>query len=606
NRTPMTSRRLWRGGRWAALLGVAASLAASSCGSGSAVNKTTATFAELPGSGPNYILPLAAGKYFSVANLTQFQFLLYRPLYWFGSNGQVALNKSLSLANEPQYAADGKSVTVTLKSYKWSDGQPVTSRDIEFWQNLVTANKASWAAYSPGEYPDNVTSTSVNSPSSITFHLSQAYGSYFFTYNELSQITPLPQHVWDKESAAGAIGDYDRTSAGAQAVYKFLDSQATNVAGYNNNPLWQVVDGPWKLKSLDTNGNLKLVPNTTYSGPVKPKLTEFDEVPFTKDTAEFNLLKGGTSPSNAIDYGYLPSQDVSQKDQITQLGYKYVPWTGWQITYFPENFTNPTSGPIFTQPYFRQAMQMLIDQTTYINKAFNGAGYPTYGPVPIKPPNTFVDQVEQSNPYPFSVTKAVSLLQSNGWTVNPNGISTCSNAGTDAGQCGAGVPAGAQASFKLEYVSGTPAIDAEINQLKNDFAKAGIQINTSTAPFETVIGDATPCTPGQACKWDMQFWGGGWIYAPDYYPTGDEIFSTGAGSNYGGFSDPMLDQLIMNTQTSSDVKAIQQYEDYAAKTLPVIWMPTAYAQLSMINTHLQGAEPQDPLLNIYPESWSWS
>src|SRR5579864_5186180 len=539
----MTSRRHWRRRGFVSLLGLAATLFAASCGGSTpAVTKTTATFAEGPGATPNYILPLAAGKYFSVTNLSQFQELIYRPLYWFGTNGQVQLNDSLSLASEPQYASDGKSVTITLKSYTWSDGQPVTARDIEFWQNLVTANKASWAAYSPGEYPDNVTSTTSSSDGkSIVFHLSQTYGSYFFTYNELSQITPLPQHVWDKESATGTVGDYDRTSAGAQAVFKFLDAQAASVATYNTNPLWQVVDGPWKLKSLDTTGNLKLVPTTMSSGPVKPKLTEFDEVPFTKDTAEFNVLKSGPNAANAIDYGYLPDADVPQKSTITSLGYNFLPWTGWQITYFPENFTNPTSGPIFGQTYFRQAMQSLIDQQTYISKAFEGEGYPTYGPVPVKPPNSFADQVEQQNPFPFSPSNAVSLLQSHGWTVNPGGTSTCTSPGSGANQCGTGVPQGAQASFKLEYASGTPALDLEMAQFKSDFARAGIQINLTTAPFDTVIGDASPCTAGQPCKWDMEFWGGGWIYAPDYYPTGDELFSTGAGSNYGGFSDPQMD-----------------------------------------------------------------
>ncbi|MBV8195768.1 MAG: ABC transporter substrate-binding protein, partial [Candidatus Dormibacteraeota bacterium] len=347
-----------------------------------------------------------------------------------------------------------------------------------------------------------------------------------------------------------------------------------------------------------------LVPNTTYFG-TKAKLTEFDEVAFTKDSAELALIKSGPDTSNSIDYGYLPEADLSQKDAITSLGYTFQPWTGWQITYFPENFTNPTSGPIFTQLYFRQAMQMLIDQNTDISKAFGGQGYPTYGPVPVKPSNSFTDPLETSNPYPFSISKAVTLLQSHGWTVTPGGTSTCSSPGTGANQCGDGVPAGAQASFKLEYASGTPALDQEMTQLKSDFARAGIQISLSTSPFNTVIGDATPCSPGQPCKWDMEFWGGGWIYTPDYYPTGDQLFATGAGSNYGGFTDAMMDQLIMTTESSSSLSALTQYEDYCAKTLPVLFMPTAYSQLSLINTHLHGVV-QDPLLNIYPENWSWS
>jgi peptide/nickel transport system substrate-binding protein len=591
----------------ATCVGLGATIFAAACGSSApSVTKTTVTFAEPPGASPNYILPLMSLKYFSVNNGDQFQYMIYRPLYWYTSNGAVTLNQSLSLADPPQYSADGLSATVTLKSYMWSDGTPVTTRDIQFWQNLVTANKASWAAYSPGEYPDNVTSMTVNSPTSITFHLSQAYGSYFFTYNELSQITPLPQHVWDKESATGTVGDYDMTTAGAQAVYKFLDSQSADISSYNTNPLWQVVDGPWKLKSLDTSGNLKLVPNPTYSGPVKAHLSEFDEIPFTKDTAEFNQLKGGTSGRNAIDWGYLPSQDVPQRSQIDSLGYTFTPWADFGITYFPENFTNPVTGPIFKQLYFRQAMQSLVDQQTFIKHAYNGYAYPTYGPVPIKPHTNFVDATELMNPYPYSPSKAVSLLQSNGWTVNVNGVSTCTTPGTGSGQCGAGVPAGAKASFNLEYASGTPALDIEMAQFKTDFAQAGIQINLSTAPFNTVIGNAVPCSPGSACKWDMEFWGGGWSYTPDYYPTGDELWATGAGSNSGGYSDPMMDSLILASEKSNAVSALYKYEDFASTNLPVVWMPTAYYALNEINTHLQGMYPLDPELNLLPEAYSWS
>jgi peptide/nickel transport system substrate-binding protein len=608
--------RSWRARSLPAIVGLGAIVLAA-CGStstttGPAVTKTTATFAEPPGAQPNYIFPLASLAYFSVTNLSQFQYLMYRPLYWFGTNGQVQLNTSLSLAQTPVYSADGKSVTLTLKGWKWSDGTQITARDIQFWQNMVTANEANWAGFSPGEYPDNVLSTTINptNPLQITLNLSQTYGSYFFTYNELSQITPLPQHVWDKESATGAIGDYDKTPAGAKKVFAFLDAQSKAISTYDTNPLWQVVSGPWKLKSMDTAGNVSMVPNPGYSGPVKPTLTQFNEVPYTKDTAEFDQLKAATSVTNtSVDFGYLPPQDSPQKATLNNA-YNFGIWTGWSITYFPENFTNPVSGPIFKQLYFRQAMQLLVDQNTFINKAFFGYAYPTYGPVPVKPASNFVDAFEKGNPYPYNPSKAVSLLQANGWTVNAGGVSTCTSPGTGTGQCGAGIAQGAKASFKLEYVSGTPSLDQEMAQFKSDYALAGIQLDLTTAPFNTVIGNATPANH----TWDMEFWGGGWIYAPDYDPTGDELWScvgTGAnvqyaGSDSGGYCDAQAQQLILATETSSDVHALYTYEDYLAKQLPVIWMPDQYYQLTEINKDLKGTGPLDPLLQIYPENWRWS
>ena len=560
--------RSWRAKTLPAAIGlgaiVLAACGSSSTATGPKVTKTTATFAELPGAQPNYILPLASLQYFSVSNLSQFQFLMYRPLYWFGQNGTVALNDSLSLADPPVYVADGKSVVITLKGWKWSDGTQITARDVQFWQNLVTANKDNWAGYSPGEYPDNVLSTTISptNPLQITFNLSQTYGSYFFTYNELSQITPLPQHVWDKESATGAVGNYDTTPAGAQAVFKYLDAQSKSISTYDTDPLWQVVSGPWKLKSMDTAGSVSMVPNTAYSGPVKPTLKQFNEVPYTKDTAEFDELKAATSPTNTtVDYGYLPPQDSPEKSTLDNT-YKYAPWTGWQITYFPENFTNPTSGPIFNQLYFRQAMQDLVDQNTFINKAFFGNAYPTYGPVPVKPTSNFVDSFEKSNPYPYSPINSGLPAAGQRLDGQPGRHEHLHQPGDRHRPVRRGRPAGAKASFSLQYVSGVPALDQEMAQFKSDFALAGIAIDLHDRAVRHGHRQCDTLQGRRACSWDMEFWGGGWIYAPDYEPTGDELWSctgTGAnvvyaGSDSGGYCDPQAQADILATETSDNIR----------------------------------------------------
>jgi len=571
-------------------------LALTACGNNPTTQQKlsggTATFAEAPNAKPNYIFPLASGGFFSVANLSQFQFLMYRPLYWFGENGTVKLNSSLSLASEPVYSDGGKTVTMKLKGWKWSDGQPVTSRDVEFWMNLLKANVGHWAAYVPKEFPDNVVSMSFPDSMTSVFTLDKAYGSLFFTYNELSQISPLPQHVWDKTSASGSVGDFDRDPTQAAAVYKYLDGESKSVGTYDSNPLWQIADGPWKLKSMTTDGHVAMVPNTGYSGPVKPTIAEFDEQPYTTDTAEFNVIH-----TAGIDYGYIPTQDLDQRSSLTK--YTFAPWIGWQITYMQINFGNAVNGSLYKQLYMRQAMQHLVDQDSYIKNIFKGFAYPDYGPVPIKPASNFASSFEQKNPYPFDVSAAIKLLKDNGWTVNAGGVSTCSNPGSGAGQCGDGVNSGAKASFKLEYASGPLAVKQEMEALKSDFSKAGLEVNLTEAPFDTVITDAF----GGSNVADMDNWGGGWIFAPDYYPTGDEIFSTGAGSNGGGYTNATNDSNTDATTTSNDVKALYAYQDFLAKDLPVIWIPVADAVLALAKKTLHGWDPQDPILQLYPENW---
>ena len=65
------------------------------------------------------------------------------------------------------------------------------------------------------------------------------------------------------------------------------------------------MDGPWKLSAFNPDGHITFVPNKSYSGPVKPKLAAFEEVPFTTDTAEYDVLQSlQLQPEDRL--GYIP------------------------------------------------------------------------------------------------------------------------------------------------------------------------------------------------------------------------------------------------------------------------------------------------------------
>ena len=81
----------------------------------------------------------------------------------------------------------------------------------------------------------------------------------------------------------------------------------------------------------------------------------------------------------------------------------------------------------------------------------------------------------------------------------------------------------------------------------------------------------TPCPSG--CSWELENWGAGWIFSPDYYPTGEELFQTGAGSNSGSYSDPTNDANIVATNTTQ--APLTPYENYLAQQLPVVFQPNA-------------------------------
>lgn len=575
--------------------GSSSSTGSSSSASGAAVQGGTATFALPPSTTPNYIFPLASSSYFSVSNLSQFQFLLYRPLYFFGQGEKPVINYKLSVGQKPVFSNGGKTVTVTLNNYKWSDGQPVTARDVQFWQNLVTANKANWAAYVPGSYPDNVVSTKVVNAKTIQFTLDNAYSAQWFTYNELGQITPLPQHVMDIEAPGGPVGNYDMTPAGAKKVYTTLNTLAKSLSSYESAP-WTTIDGPWKLQSLTGTGEATFVPNPAYTGPEKPHLAKFVELPFTSDTAEFSALQSG----NSINVGYIPAQDIAQKNALSN--YNFVPWIDFGINYFVANENNPTVGPILKQAYIRQVMEELIDQKAIIAKYEAGYGVQTCGPVPVAPSNPFADSYEKSCPYAFNPSKAIATLKSHGWNVVPGGTTTC----TDPTKCGTGISKGAKLVFNYLYATGNTNFVSTVQTYKSDASKAGIVYNLQGQPFNNVIGTAVPCkSTDKTCTWEIGNWGGGWVFAPDYYPTGGELFSTGAGSNAANYSDPTNDANIKATHAAGgDAQAeLNKYQDYLTNQVPFIWQPGADYSLSMIDKKLQGVTPQNAYLNLLPEEW---
>jgi len=590
---------------------------------GTPVQGGTAYWAEQPLSPPNYIFPLISGAYYSNENVYEFQTLMYRPLYWYGDRGKPGVDYSLSLGDPPVYSDHDRVVTITLKHAHWSDGEPVITRDVIFWLNLLKADKADWASYVPGGFPDNVRSWTPLGTHTLQLHLNRSYNPIWFTDNELSQITPLPI-AWDRTSmvsctAAGCpvavaragSARPDETPAGARAVYRFLNDQAKEVSGYAQSPIWSIVDGAWKLRSLTSSGLATFVPNQKYDGPNKPKLAKFVELPFTSETAEFSVLRAGTAKGDAggsspqISVGYVPDADVPQSAALRSQGYRLSAFYPYGFDYFEPNFNNPAVGPILRQLYFRQAFQHLVDQSGWIHAYYQGLGVPTYSPVPAQPANPYANRQAHRNPYPFSVSAATKILNAHGWKVAANGTTSCTHPGSGAGDCGTGIAAGKQLRFTLMYPSGMSSTDGAMADLQSVAREVGIQITLKQVTTATIDAEIEPCAPHTAaCSWQLGQYGAAWVFAPDHYPTGEEIFQTGALGNVGSYSDPSIDRLIKATTTSPPrlaQRALDVYANAVRTQLPDFWQPSP-GTLETFQSNLAGAA-----LNAYgylnPEEW---
>ncbi len=116
--------------------------------------------------------------------------------------------------------------------------------------------------------------------------------------SELSQVFPLPM-AWDRTSLSlrvavqAGIGyaGYDQVRRGGRLQVprrpvkehrRLVDLAA-----------WSVVNGPFKLQSNNTSGQVTFVPNPDWSGTPKPAISKFVELPFTSEAAIYNQVKSG-------------------------------------------------------------------------------------------------------------------------------------------------------------------------------------------------------------------------------------------------------------------------------------------------------------------------
>lgn len=552
----------------------------------------------------------------SIYNVNDFQYLLYRPLYWFGSGVNPYLNEQLSLAYPPTY--DGNTVTIRLKPHwKWSNGEPVDAQDVVFWMNMMFAEAKSqtnaWIGTTPDGLPGDVTHVRAVSQYVVTMDITTPqYSETWFTNNELSQITPMPM-AWDR--TASGPSDCATSVDACNAVYTYLNAQSKDVKTYGTSPIWQVVDGPWKVKSLDTLGDLTLTFNREYSGPVaNHHITTFIEVPFTTDSAEYNVLQDPAG-SQVIDVGYMPTVDAPVPPAGASLGsnpsslsdYSLSAVYPWGIRYFPYNFANDTGqGPIFQQLYFRQAFQQLVDQDGVIDGPMHGYGKIDIGPVASYPITSFLSPqlARARDPWTLDIPNARQTLLSHGWVAHGAGQPlTCGNPGSATGQCGTGVKAGMPLSFTLMYATGLDYMESAARELASNASLVGIQITLDPEPFGIVTGTAFDPTNH---SWQLAEWGG-WTYSPDYLPTGETLFQTGSANNVGSYDNLKNDQLITATleaRTPSQFNsAMYAWQNYLASQLPVVYTPNVPVLVEAIKGLSIGL--QNAAYTITPEMWAY-
>ena len=129
--------------------------------------------------------------------------------------------------------------------------------------------------------------------------------------------------------------------------------------------------------------------------------------------------------------------------------------------------------------------------------------------------------------------------------------------------------------------------------------------------------------PSTAKKWQICDYGG-WIYNPDFYPTGEALVQTGASSNSGGYSNSVMDALVLATTqggvglnqnlTAAQAQAYcgpdtacvagatgQNYAQYTNTQVPYMYRPDGTPGPAIQLKTMVGAKAPSPVGAFNPE-----
>jgi peptide/nickel transport system substrate-binding protein len=464
---------------------------------------------------------------------------MYMPLLWI--NRHDGIDFARSIANRIQVSDNYTRFTVTLNpKWHWSNGQPVTAQDVVYDWTLIHAASMSnsplpYCYAGVGGVPQDWASVRATSPTTVVVQTRIPVNPVWFEHNGLGQLVPIPRQVWDR------YANVDQELAWIKSI-----------ANDPQNPVYRVVDGPYRIAQAVTDQYWRFVANPRYDG-TKPRIKTVLYDYETSDAAIFAQLKKGTVDIAAVPFSYYePAQHLS--------GYRLIREDVFAFDFIHLNFhaDTPDVGPLFNHLYIRQALQLGIDQPAIIQSLYHGLATPTYGPVPYRPANIYYDAALK-NPYPYDPARGRALLEQHGWRM-VNGVMT-------------------RGSVRLVLPYIYPAASATLQHiaelLKQSWAQEGIQIN-----LEPLGGTLYLDTIGVAANSDK--WAiagrGVWIYFPDYFPSGGALFTTNAGVNFGGYGSNRMNQLVAATYQGGTPAQIRQrldaYQVYAAEQLPVLYVPT--------------------------------
>ena len=312
--------------------------------------------------------------------------------------------------------------------------------------------------------------------------------------------------------------------------------------------------GPFMFVEAVKDDHIGLARNPNYwkkdasSAPL-PYLDKLTYRPITDATVLLANLKTGD-----LDVSYsIAAKDVAGVKSGSELILKDVAGLGFNAISF-----NVTKAP-FNKKELRQAVAEALDRDQINKTVYFGVNQIAQGPIP---PTSWAFDANYK-PYGANIAKAKEYLKAAG---TPDGF-----------------------AFELKVGSGSPTITQLAQLIKDQMAKAGITVN--------LVQEERTVLSNDQMGGNFQMLLFGWSGRPD--PDGNlyNIFHTGGGLNYGGYSVPQVDDLLEKARAASDQS---QRKDLYQQAQKLIVDDAAMAFYAFVPAYLV-MQPKVQGMQLYPD-----
>lgn len=272
---------------------------------------------------------------------------------------------------------------------KWSDGVPLTARDVAYTYNRILRQKLSmYLSYFTGV-------TKVEAPDDQTVVITSKRPNAVMT---ALYVPILPEHIWSK------VPD-------------------PKVESYANVPM--VSSGPFQVTGVQNGKFVKLVRNPYYKDGfgVEPTVDEvLFEIYQTQDSLVADYKAGNLDAAIELDPGFYRSlKGVPGSTSVAApgLGFHELGFNCW-------NSPKSKGNPLLRDVRIRQAVNWAIDKQAIAAIAMDGLA--PAGTSLLSPVDTFFHwNVPPAEQYSYDPAKAKQILDDAGYKMAPNGVRVAPN-----------------------------------------------------------------------------------------------------------------------------------------------------------------------------------